>query len=63
MIIFKHALKRCLSQRIHTLAIFLLPAGIIFIPQQGNYYPNGLYLYGMIIFTAFLLLNQLWKNV
>lgn len=60
MIIFKHAFKRSLSQRVSSIAIFLLPIVFIFIPSFGTPYPNGLYLNGMtIFFTAFLLCKPL----
>ncbi|WP_312812696.1 ABC transporter permease [Sedimentibacter sp.] len=56
MIIFKHALRRTISQPINLLIILILPIGLIFIPPTGYGYPTGLYLYGMLsLFTGFLL--------
>jgi ABC-2 type transport system permease protein len=63
IVLFKHALKQSFAQPINILIIFILPLAIIFIPAQGNGYPNGLYLFGMLnLFSAFLLCKPIVED-
>ena len=60
VIIFKHALKRCLTQPVNVLVVLVLPLALIFIPGPDTDYPFGLYLYGLLgLFSAFLLCKPL----
>lgn|SRR5690554_269767 len=63
MTIFKHALKRSFSQSINIIVIFILPLVSIFIPGEGETFPNGMSLYGMInLFSAFLLCKSITED-
>ncbi|HLV10533.1 MAG TPA: ABC transporter permease [Halanaerobiales bacterium] len=56
MTLFKHALKLSFSQPVNILVIFILPLAALFIPAEGDSFPHGLSIYGMInLFSAFLL--------
>jgi ABC-2 type transport system permease protein len=64
MIVFRFALKRGMRNPAIAALLFLIPAGLVFIPvRPGSPLPIGFHIYGIILlFTAFLMIRTIVED-